>query len=242
MRRLAVFDIDGTLTDTNAVDNECFVRAVAEVFGLDADQLDWSRAPHITDMALLHWLCEEHCGRCPGEAEVAAVIDRFLALLGDQLRAAPHRFNMIPGAAAVFDSLRAAGWEIALATGACEPSARLKLRAAGFAVDGCVLASSTDAAARTAIMELAVQRAAQSTAGAFDRMVNIGDGVWDVRAAAELGWPFVGIASGERADRLRAAGAAVVLPDLLDLAALHGALDSAPIPRATAAAGVAAAT
>lgn len=31
MRRLAVFDIDGTLTDTNAVDDACYLRAVADV-------------------------------------------------------------------------------------------------------------------------------------------------------------------------------------------------------------------
>ncbi|HUF28586.1 MAG TPA: hypothetical protein VMM18_16525 [Gemmatimonadaceae bacterium] len=46
MRRLVVFDIDGTLTDTNEVDDACYVRAVATVLGLEAAALDWSAAPH----------------------------------------------------------------------------------------------------------------------------------------------------------------------------------------------------
>ena len=53
MKRLAIFDIDGTLTDTNAVDDESYMRAIADVLNLDAYRLDWSEAPHITDSALL---------------------------------------------------------------------------------------------------------------------------------------------------------------------------------------------
>ena len=33
MPRLAIFDIDGTLTATNAVDDACYFRAAAEVYG-----------------------------------------------------------------------------------------------------------------------------------------------------------------------------------------------------------------
>jgi hypothetical protein len=35
MKQLAIFDIDGTLTDTNAVDDECYLRAVSDVLDLD---------------------------------------------------------------------------------------------------------------------------------------------------------------------------------------------------------------
>jgi FMN phosphatase YigB (HAD superfamily) len=45
MSRLVVFDIDGTLTDTNDVDDECFRRAVADIFALSYTSLDWSDAP-----------------------------------------------------------------------------------------------------------------------------------------------------------------------------------------------------
>ena len=37
------------------------------------------------------------------------------------------------------------------------------------------------------------------------------DGLWDARAAASLGWRFVGVGEGERAERLRAEGAVAVV-------------------------------
>ncbi|MBI3191378.1 MAG: hypothetical protein HYZ36_01850 [Pedosphaera parvula] len=46
---LVIFDIDGTLTETNAVDADCYVRALAEVFGFADVDTDWSTYPHVTD-------------------------------------------------------------------------------------------------------------------------------------------------------------------------------------------------
>jgi len=40
---LVIFDIDGTLTDTNAVDDECYCRAVADVLGLNSSEIDFLR-------------------------------------------------------------------------------------------------------------------------------------------------------------------------------------------------------
>jgi len=237
MRRLAVFDIDGTLTDTNAVDEECYLRAVAEVLGLEAAALDWSQAPHVTDSALLRWLCERHCGRTLGDGEAEATIGRFLELLRAELAAAPGRFRATPGAPAVIGCLREAGWEVALATGGWEPSARLKLAAAGLAADDLVLASASDAPTRQEILELAADRAMERGGGAFSRIVAVGDALWDLRTAAALGWPFVGVASGERASRLRAAGASVVLEDLADPAAFRAALEAAAVPDGPTASG-----
>jgi len=46
------------LTDTNDVDDECFRRAVADIFALTHASVDWSDAPHITDSSLARWLCQ----------------------------------------------------------------------------------------------------------------------------------------------------------------------------------------
>jgi phosphoglycolate phosphatase-like HAD superfamily hydrolase len=230
MRRLAVFDIDGTLTDTNAVDEECFLRAVADVLGLDAAGLRWSEAPHVTDSDLLRWLCQRYCDRPLREGEAEATISRFLELLQRELRSAPERFRPMPGAPAVLEHLREFGWEVALATGGWEPSARLKLAAAGLAAEDLVLASASDAPTRPEILELAVRKTSELRGEAFSRIVAIGDAAWDLDAAAALGWPFVGIASGERANRLRAAGTSVVLQDLANPAALRAALEAATVP------------
>ncbi len=230
MARLAVFDIDGTLTDTNTVDDECFLRAVADVLDVDVKLLDWSGAPHVTDSDLLRWFAEQHCGRALRSGESDAVIDRFLALLRDQLAAAPERFRAVGGAPLVFDALRQVNWRVALATGGWTSSAHLKFKAIAHDPTTEPLASASDAMNRFENHELARERAA-AKGETLDRTVSIGDGVWDVRAAADLGWPFVGIGTGDRARRLRDAGATTILPDLTDIAALCAALESAPVPR-----------
>jgi phosphoglycolate phosphatase-like HAD superfamily hydrolase len=60
---------------------------------------------------------------------------------------------------------------------------------------------------------------------AFDSVIYIGDGVWDVRASTNLGRPCVGIARDPaKAARLRAEGARHVLSDYRDLEAVTRAL------------------
>jgi phosphoglycolate phosphatase-like HAD superfamily hydrolase len=63
----------------------------------------------------------------------------------------------------------------------------------------------------------------------FDVVVSVGDAPWDVRTAYNLGLRFVGVGSGEKGERLRAAGALVVL-DHLDYGPLLRALRRARVP------------
>ena len=228
MPRAVVFDVDGTLTATNAVDDECYRRAIAEALEISAEGVDWSDAPHMTDEGLLQWIAERH-GRVPDDALRARAMQRFFALLDEAAREAPHRFCEIPGAAAAMDAARDAGWHVTIATGCWEPSARRKLTLAGLDHAAVPLATSSDAVGRVDIMRLALERAGISADGC-DRIVAVGDAAWDVRAAAELGWPLVAIAHGESADRLRRHGAGTILPDFRDLAAFLAALDHARVP------------
>lgn len=229
--RLAIFDIDGTLTDTNAVDDECFLLAAADAFELDAGGLDWTGAPHVTDSTIARWMSEHHRGRAATSAELDGLVRRFLALLEEQLARSPARFAPIAGAVGLLPSLRAAGWDVALATGGWGRSARFKLTAAGIHEPELVLACADDGLTREEIVLLARDRAAaEHRRESYTRIVSVGDGVWDVRTAANLGIPFVGVGAGERAARLREAGASVVLSTFADREAVCTALASAPIP------------
>jgi phosphoglycolate phosphatase-like HAD superfamily hydrolase len=110
----------------------------------------------------------------------------------------------------------------------------MKLRAAGIDVNDDVLACADDAAARTDIVRLAIDRAQRHYETTFGRIVVLGDAPWDVRAAIELELPFIGIGKGERADRLRHHGALAVLPDYDDFNAFRDALNLARPPIAPA--------
>lgn len=230
MARLAVFDIDGTLTDTNAVDDACFLRTVSETLGVDAARIDWSTAPHVTDTALLLWLAQQH-GRLPlSDCTANLVMDRFIGLLEAERVRSAAQFRPVAGADQLFAAMASSGWSCALATGGWERSARMKLTAAGIDTGTLALASSNDASTRVEIMQIAAIRA-QGDGAAFTRIVSIGDAVWDVRAAAELQWPFISVAAGSAVTRLRNNGATTFVADFSDLSAVLTALAMAKPPR-----------
>jgi phosphoglycolate phosphatase-like HAD superfamily hydrolase len=234
--RLVVFDIDGTLTDTNPVDDECFLRSVERMLGVDLGAVAWTDAPHVTDSAIADWLWTRHRKQRPTPADLEALREVFAASLREEIGRAPDRCRPLAGAAGLFDELRAAGWTITLATGGWRVSARMKLEFAGLLDDGMPMACADDALSRTDIIQLAVTRASEKHGRAFDRVVSVGDGPWDVAAARDLKLPFVGVAEGKGGARLRASGASTVLSDFSDRAAVLAALESATVPAALGAA------
>jgi phosphoglycolate phosphatase-like HAD superfamily hydrolase len=228
--QLAIFDIDGTLTATNAVDDECYAGAVAEMLDVAPAAIDWSGTPHVTDTGIARYLWTRHRARAAEVGDLTALEQRFLAMLAAELRRAPERCVAIAGAETLFQQLRRAGWHIALATGGWHASASMKLRAAGIAVTDLPMACADDAESREDIVRLARQKAEQQAGITFRRVVSVGDAPWDVRTARSLGLPFVGIATGVLAERLRTEGATTILPDFGDAAAVLTALRSAAGP------------
>lgn len=231
MNSLAIFDIDGTLTDTNAVDDACFRSAVAEAIGVSESAIDWTGTLHFTDRGIFDWLSAAHGRPAPSDADVARARDRLAELLTDAVEATPGEFLPIAGAPAAFDHLAAAGWDVSVATGCWGPSARIKLRAAGIDVPNALIACADDAASRADIVTVSRHRAVEFYGRDFSRVVSIGDGTWDVETAAILGLPFIGIGRGERAQQLRHVGATTVISDYSDLAAFTDALATARVPR-----------
>lgn len=213
---LIIFDIDGTLTDTMDVDVECFERAVLELVGVEIPT-SWSEFDEVTDPAIVETTCRLLGRPVPDQKTLRLAAQRTGELLNEALAMAPGRFPPIRGATTVFERLRSSGCRVAMATGAWRPSAEVKLRGAGVADRGVPLATSSEHRARAAIIREAAARAGGLEGGVS---VYVGDGVWDGRAALELGLRFVGVGTGDRAEKLREVGADVVVPDLMDAAPL----------------------
>lgn len=208
VRRLVVFDVDGTLTRTTAVDDRCFARALEERLGAGIDT-DWSGYRHATDSGIAAEAFERRLGRAPRDQEMTALRERFLALLAST----PEPMREVPGAAALLRDLRRRGGVgIAIATGCWSASALWKLARADVRVEGIAMATADDARSRQEILRTAIHRA-----GSSDVVTYVGDRPWDLRASRAVGARFVGIAcEGEEAP-LRAAGAPEVLPDFRDV-------------------------
>jgi len=206
---IVVFDIDGTLTDTMAVDVECYEAAIDEILGIEIPS-DWPSFDDVTDVTILTTACERLGLPAPDGVTLERIAVRVGELLELALRAAPERFQPIPGATEVFGHVRDAGWSVAMATGAWRPSAVVKLEGAGVPHAGVPLSSASDRPRRPEIIRHAVESLG---AEVREAVVYVGDGVWDGRAAGSLGYAFLGVGDAEREGLLHGAGAGAVVED-----------------------------
>ena len=182
-----IFDVDGTLVDSDALDGELFLQAVSDVLGTVTFRDNWVDYPHVSDAGILADILQDN-GFSPGTGLEQQVRDRFGSLITSALTQAPCQ--ALPGATEVTAQL-ATRPETALgvATGGWGHTARAKLVSAGFQTMAWTIASSDDHQERTSIMRSCLARLPERG----ERTVYFGDGLWDLRACEELGWAFVGV-------------------------------------------------
>jgi phosphoglycolate phosphatase-like HAD superfamily hydrolase len=212
---VVMFDIDGTLTETMKVDEECFVRSFKDVFGFADIDTDWSHYPCTTDSGIFHDVFTSRVGRSPAAQEVSRFRRHFIQLLATASSQSP--FAPVAGANRLLSRLaRGGSHRVSFATGGWRDSARLKMASAGMCFDDHPTASADDALDRESIIRLSRQRAVERYGESFACTVYVGDGVWDARACRGVGILFIGIGTGSRATRLSAEGAVCVFPDFSD--------------------------
>ncbi len=198
--KLVIFDIDGTLLDSTDVDAECYVRSIADVFGIAGMSDDWSEYTSATDRAIFDDVVQRNLGRPPTDEERAKHIERLIELFSVAVTDDPARFAEIPGARDIIAGMRGRdGWVVAIATGCWLESAEFKLRAGRIDHSGITMVTSTDEGMRDRLVGRCIETA-RSRAGvrAFDAIVSIGDGRWDVEVASRLGIGFIGVGSDPR--------------------------------------------
>ena len=191
MTHALIFDIDGTLTQTNSVDNECFVEAVECVLKLPGIDTNWDSYSHVTDQCIIEEICIRQRGTAISSSELREVERYFVSLLQNRPRAL---FLELPGAAAFLKGLKASEIPVAIATGCWRASAEFKLQEAGIEYSEVPLATSSEALSREDIMMLAHDALLKRlNLESFDRVTYFGDATWDARASHRLGWDFIGI-------------------------------------------------
>jgi phosphoglycolate phosphatase-like HAD superfamily hydrolase len=213
--RLVIFDVDGTLTDTMAVDARCFLRTFVEVCGFQNVDSDWSRYEDATDAGIFREIFESRTRRSPSAAEIAQFREHLVALFRSS--AQEKVFAAVPGAPELLARLKKSDeYRVALATGCWADSARVKMASAGMCYDDYPSASADDAPDRETIIKVAMERACRRADQRVSVAIYVGDGVWDARACRHVGIPFVGIGVGSQAEELSKEGAVHVFGDLTD--------------------------
>jgi phosphoglycolate phosphatase len=203
VRRLVLFDIDGTLLSAGGVSSRAMVEALEGAFGTAgaAHEYDYSGKtdPQIVrDLMRGAGIAEERI-----DAGLGAVLAAYRARLEVCLR--PEHVRAKPGVDAVVGAL--AGdprVTLALLTGNIEPCARAKLAPLGLNRHFPFGAYGSDHEDRYRLPAVAVARARDHTGTAFSggEVVIVGDSIHDVLCGQSLGVRAVAVATG-RTSRAR---------------------------------------
>ncbi len=214
--KLVMFDIDGTLTESNNLDNESYLQALSEVFGFSEVSSNWTSYTHVTDACILKEVFQSKLGRIPSSRDIEAFQKRFLELLIAGAKASGG-VKAISGSSYMLKNLLASGkYQVAYAGGGWTAAAIFKLKSAHLPIDNIPYAFSDDEESREGIMAIAHSRAKIYYNQLFSEVVYIGDGVWDIRSAQKSGYSFIGIASDDEAKALFNEGATDVFPNYDD--------------------------
>ncbi|HET9471317.1 MAG TPA: HAD hydrolase-like protein, partial [Usitatibacter sp.] len=131
MRRLVLFDIDGTILTDRGASRAAFAEALARVYGFDGDlsRYDFSGR---TDPQIAHMVLRD-AGHSAEDIERALPRLWELYLAGLERNATPERVRVMPGIPELLAALEAHDDVVlALLTGNIERGARLKLGGAGL--------------------------------------------------------------------------------------------------------------
>ena len=212
---LVVFDVDGTLTKSSKVDLASFSFLIAKTLGIQEMNPRLEDYEHATASYIYRYYFHQRHQRNPRPEELEKAQRQHASLLAQAVAAKPGCVKPIPGALRLLELLhRQSEWQVAIATGAWRASTLAKLNHAGLDVGWIPAAHAEDGLSREKIVGTARERAqAEARVVAFDRVVLVGDGYWDLRTARNLGYGFVGITCDSDPKVLHRHGARVILPD-----------------------------
>jgi HAD superfamily hydrolase (TIGR01549 family) len=202
-----LFDIDGTLVDSNYVHIATWSRALAEV-GEPVDSWRIHRAIGMDSAKLLDSLLHERAEVLGARAK--DLHHRYFLEAADQLRP-------FAGAVELLRTLAGHGMGVVLATSAPQDELDVLKRVLG--VDDSIARSTSASDVESAkpdpdIVHAALAKAGATAAGAM----MVGDSIWDVQSAARAGVACLAVLAGGTGGReLRDAGAVAVYEDAADL-------------------------
>ncbi|WP_459210423.1 HAD family hydrolase [Aquimarina rhabdastrellae] len=186
-KKLYVFDIDGTLTDSVKMYHEAVIKALNTI-GIQEIDTNFNNYKHHTDRYALRYNYERNFN----ESMPLEKIDAFESALIASIDCT--RMKPILGAKELLDQLRAQKTPFCFATGSLPNPALLKLSECDLWYDKALLATSKTHEDREGFVLEAIDKAKKYyRIDTFDKIVSIGNGVWDLLTAKNLNIDFIGI-------------------------------------------------
>ena len=184
MKKLIIFDLDGTLLDTSAGIIACYNQTALD-FGLQSRRKRYFKG--IIGNSLLNGF---KLVFNMDEKTAHKAVKHFRALYAEK---GIHLFSHYPGTARLLADIKSSGSDIAVATLKHESFAVKMLEAAGFSgYIGAVFGDNDAGLTKTQLL----QKAMDFYNAAPEETILVGDSVNDVLGAEEAGIDFIGVTYG----------------------------------------------
>ncbi|MEI6313113.1 MAG: HAD family hydrolase [Bacteroidota bacterium] len=226
-KKLIIFDIDGTLTNTNEVDHQSFIKSYADLYDVHVNESIWEQCEHYTDTGIASYIFESKIGRPIGPVDIRKIKNKMLDNLLHFMESEQNSFNEVAGANDFIELLKKNNqYELAIATGCWEATADLKLNIAGIDYEDLPLANCDHHISRAGIIEKAIELAKEKNSEhSYDKIIYFGDGLWDIKSTDALQIPLIGI-DCNKTGVLSNAGVKTVFNDYKNTAAILKAIES----------------
>lgn len=207
MKPAVLFDVDGSLVDSNYLHVYAWLRAF-DAEGLPVTAWQIHRCIGMDGSTLVRTLSHD----APDEVQ-----ERLSDGHSRYYRESTPLLAPLPGARALLRRVAELGLQVVLATSA--PDDELEILRKVLDCDDVISETTSSRDVDTAKPEPGIVRVALDRAGVdADHAVFVGDAVWDAHAAAGAGLPCIGLLSGGIArEELQAAGSSPVFADPQDL-------------------------
>ena len=193
-KHLIVFDIDGTLTDSVKIHQAAFIESLLEI-GVENIDTNFKTYKHHTDSYIAKVIYENDRNKLFSDSKIL----EFERLLNDKI--STSKINEILGAKALISFIEnETDFGICFATGSLLKPAEYKLKSIGIHSPENLLVASNHIFEREKIVQKTIKNASRFyNVNQFERIISIGDGLWDLKTAQNLNLEFIGIGLANKA-------------------------------------------
>ncbi len=227
---LIIFDIDGTLLYSNAIDSQCYAATFNRIYGQALPSLDLSSFSHVNDTTIFQELIKAAFNRPVDPDELVHFQDEFVKLIQEKRQSNPEDFQPVPHSKEMVDRLlHDDNFIVGIATGGWERPASVKLAHVGIPKVAIIGSYADHKYTREAILEETIEKARKVHSN-IQRIVYVGDAPWDVRTCKRMNIPLIGIRWKGDSVTLSRLGVSHVLDNYTDYQAFLNAVKSCQVP------------